>query len=569
MINLSKRTLVILLIAIIGIGSGVGIGVYFLFFNRESPSNEPPGAFTLSSDADNPDDDGTFTLTWDAADRAMNYSVYRFSSNITVINSSLTTLATSITNLSRSLSGYSNGTYYFIVVAHNAQGNTLSNCHRVIVAVPPENWITPGVIGISEEKWIKIGLMGDKGKLEGDQNYMGGYLAAKKINQEGGVVVNGSTYYIAIASGDTDEQAEDFSAAAGVAAAVKMINESGVQFAIGGFKYEALVAYRDPFMDNHIPFLSTGSMNDYLCVDVGNDYPHYKYYWRVTPYNSSYSSITFVSNTLGMYQTLQATYGSDDINHIGILAENLPWTQGIRMGIPGIIDSTFGPGTVPSGGIIAFDPEVSPIVMNAHLQQLEDVGCDVVLIAISLGAGLTMTQQWAQAERPFLLFGSNIQAQTAGYWDKTNGACEYEIGSTTATRCNKTPHTIEFYDMFFTEFNEHPIYIGFGAYDAVNLIVDSIEKTQSFDPDDFVADMETYTPSNPKHGGAGGDPVAWNSNHDLIAGYPFSYGVWFQWYNGTKTLIPSFAYNNPEYPSTLAPMGTMKIPDWFGWDLVP
>ena len=42
------------------------------------------------------------------------------------------------TDLSLPLTGYSNGTYYFIVVAHNANGDTLSNCLMVTVGIPPE-----------------------------------------------------------------------------------------------------------------------------------------------------------------------------------------------------------------------------------------------------------------------------------------------------------------------------------------------------------------------------------------------------------------------------------------------
>jgi len=98
----------------------------------------PPGDFTLDSNAGSPDDDGNFTLTWDASDGAVTYSVYRYSSYITEYNSSLVLVATDITSLSLSLTGYSNGTYYFIVEAHNAYGDTLSNCIEVIVAIPPE-----------------------------------------------------------------------------------------------------------------------------------------------------------------------------------------------------------------------------------------------------------------------------------------------------------------------------------------------------------------------------------------------------------------------------------------------
>jgi len=107
-----------------------------------------PGDFTLSSDAGTPDTDGSFTITWTSSDEATNYSVYRHFSYITEINENLTLLADEIPDLSLSLSGYLNGTYYFIVVAHNENGDTLSNCIEIIVAIPPseprEEPIIPG-----------------------------------------------------------------------------------------------------------------------------------------------------------------------------------------------------------------------------------------------------------------------------------------------------------------------------------------------------------------------------------------------------------------------------------------
>ncbi|MFX1364171.1 MAG: ABC transporter substrate-binding protein [Promethearchaeota archaeon] len=674
MINLSKRTLAILLIAIIGIGTGIGIGVYFFFFNRENPPNEPPGAFTLSSDANDPDDDGTFTLTWGAADGAVNYSVYEYSSYITVINSSLITLSTSITSLSRALTGYSNGTYYFIVVAHNAQGGTLSNCHTVIVAIPPEEdqppgaftlssdandpdddgtftltwgvadgvvnysvyeyssyitvinsslttlstniislsrallgysngtyffiavahnaqgdtlsnchtvivaippeepiWITPGVTGIPENQWIKIGMMGDIGEIQGDANYQGGYLAAYEINQAGGVEIDGTTYYVAIAKEDTNETASEISSSSAVAAAERMIYSHGCQFAVGGHETESLLAYREPFMANKIPFLSTGVMTDKFCEDVRNYYPRYKYYWRVSPFNSSYSSFTFVPSVLAMYSYLLAEYGPDDIDHVGILAENQTWTEGIRTVLDDYLNAVFGAGTVTPNSVIAFDLEVTPSVMDSHLQQLEDEGCDLVLIAISGEAGIVMSQVWEEHERPFLLFGSNIQAHTAGHWNRTNGACEYEIGYTTTVRCNKTEKTIPFYDAFYGMWNEHPLSIAVGAYDAVNFIVESINTAQSFDPDVLVAEMETWNRSNPQTG-AGNQYAWWSGTHDLVGGYPYGYDVWFQWQNGVKILIPSltpYLSQPPQYPDTLSPMGSVQIPDWITWDVGP
>jgi len=42
-------------------------------------------------------------------------------------------LANEITDLNHALSGYEDGTYYFIVVAHNNYGDTLSNCIEITV----------------------------------------------------------------------------------------------------------------------------------------------------------------------------------------------------------------------------------------------------------------------------------------------------------------------------------------------------------------------------------------------------------------------------------------------------
>jgi len=97
-----------------------------------------PGSFTLSSNAGNPDYDGVYTLSWTTSSSASNYSVYQYSSFITEINGSLTLLEDEITDLNSGLSGYSNGTYYYIVVAHNQFGNTSSNCISVFVQLTQE-----------------------------------------------------------------------------------------------------------------------------------------------------------------------------------------------------------------------------------------------------------------------------------------------------------------------------------------------------------------------------------------------------------------------------------------------
>ncbi len=104
---------------------------------------QSPNSFTLNTDALSPDTDGIFNLNWTASSGANNYTLYEYDSLITKINNSLSALTGEISDLSLPLSGYSNGIYYFVVVAHNKAGDTISNCIQVIVGIPSTRGI-PG-----------------------------------------------------------------------------------------------------------------------------------------------------------------------------------------------------------------------------------------------------------------------------------------------------------------------------------------------------------------------------------------------------------------------------------------
>ncbi|MHA1411999.1 MAG: CARDB domain-containing protein [Promethearchaeota archaeon] len=107
----------------------------FVDTNANIITKDPPANFTLSSNAGDPDLDGSFNLTWTFSLRANNYSIYRYSSYISEINDSLILLEKNLVGLSLELSGYETGKYYFIVVARNNYGNTLSNCIEINVKI--------------------------------------------------------------------------------------------------------------------------------------------------------------------------------------------------------------------------------------------------------------------------------------------------------------------------------------------------------------------------------------------------------------------------------------------------
>jgi branched-chain amino acid transport system substrate-binding protein len=96
-----------------------------------------PGNFTLSTTANDPDEKGAFNLTWTDSDGADNYSIYIYNQFITEINNSINNLAYQTAISPFPVFGLLNGIYYYIAVAYNGSGQTMSNCIKVTVQRPP------------------------------------------------------------------------------------------------------------------------------------------------------------------------------------------------------------------------------------------------------------------------------------------------------------------------------------------------------------------------------------------------------------------------------------------------
>jgi len=95
-----------------------------------------PDSFTLTSDADSPDPDGSFNLSWGVSFEANNYSVYQSNESIIEPNSTMEIISGN-TNRTYSFTNLTEGDYYFLVVAFNVHGNTSSNCLKITVKSPP------------------------------------------------------------------------------------------------------------------------------------------------------------------------------------------------------------------------------------------------------------------------------------------------------------------------------------------------------------------------------------------------------------------------------------------------
>jgi len=88
-----------------------------------------------------PSTSGIITLVWYPVEGATSYRIYRSTSPITAVDG-LTAIITGLTGTSYHDDIQTNGTYYYIVVASNDEGDfPLSNCERVVVALS-QDWIS-------------------------------------------------------------------------------------------------------------------------------------------------------------------------------------------------------------------------------------------------------------------------------------------------------------------------------------------------------------------------------------------------------------------------------------------
>ncbi|MBD3216117.1 MAG: ABC transporter substrate-binding protein [Candidatus Lokiarchaeota archaeon] len=358
----------------------------------------------------------------------------------------------------------------------------------------PPYWETPGApTGISEDRWIKVGLVGDLDDPSGVGNYQGAYLAVEEINKDGGIVVNGTRYYFAIASENTGEARPSYDITIGQRA-VETLLSNGAEYFVGGFRTEVVEAYRENIMNAKKIFLSSGCAGDGLTEDVESTPAKYKYYFRVMPINET----SLATQTLFFVQGLQyhlnasyygATSGARQIDKAVILRENLDWTEAFGDGsdFQNALSSFF------TGGIseVLVNPDEGTDAFIGIWDSINNTGAEVVIPVISAGLGSSMSTTYAEYVNPsYILCGINVAAQELSYWEDTNGACEYETTLTPLTDTNKTPVTKEYYNRYYAKYSEAPLYTATGAYDSIYLLADAINNT-GFNVDNLISYFET------------------------------------------------------------------------------
>ncbi len=446
---------------------------------------------------------------------------------------------------------------------------------------------------ITADQIIKIGVLGDLSDTTGKGAYQGAWLAARDLNLEGGIIVDGKTYYYGITSEDTQEAAPAINTQTGITAAERLINYKNVQYTLGGFRTEYVLSYLNVLFPEKIPFFSCGAAWDTFTTTLvpyfyngGNAgpplgvLPPYKYFFRQTPLSLSEMADQIADYII--YLTNSSFNNGYNITKFHIIREAHTWNADALS----VINTTLSNNQIfnLTEGVYAqfnpAEPTTWDSVMSTFISNVktsDDTNQSVIIPFISGSGGQTFMEKYATAgtgQPNSIVCGIDVQSQKETFWSQTSGNCRYEVCYVTVKEnVAKTPNTIDFWNNYTTKWSETPSYNSFGAYDSILAMNWAINESQSFDPDVMVTTLETLNGTDYFEGV--GSRVAYNpTNHAIIKGYPHGTGMLVQWVDdpsdgGTWTCLPTFwedsgVPGNPYdiYPKTLAE-GDIIIPSWW------
>lgn len=390
-------------------------------------------------------------------------------------------------------------------------------------------------------KPIKIGVLGPMSFTQGEGHWNGATMAAEEINKAGGIKVGKEMRPVELVKVDTNE----FLSIPDATNAVELaISRHKVDFLVGGFRTEAVMVMQDIAMDAKKIFIGCGAAHPQLCTKVKQNYDRYKYWFRLTPINSSYlGKVDFILlGTVGAI--MQKTLGIKKLK-VAVVAEKAAWADPIVKAAQHLLPQKMG---MEIAGVWRPSPVAKDC--TAELAAIQRAGAHIVFTTFSSSVGLTFAKQMGELKVPAAAVGINVESQKSGFWNATNGNGNYTLTINTYARVKISDQTIPFYDEYTKRFKEAPNYTA-GTYDALFILKDAIQRAASINSDKVVAEIEKTN----LVGAAG--LQQFDKTHDIKWGPKLVTSLGTQWQDGKMQCVWPYNWHGVTYegsaPYKLAP----------------
>jgi branched-chain amino acid transport system substrate-binding protein len=402
---------------------------------------------------------------------------------------------------------------------------------------------------------IKIGVIGPMQFVQGQGHWNGATMAAEEINAKGGIQVGNKKMKIELIKADSNEFINITDA---TNAMERLITRDQVDFIVGGFRTEAVMPMQDIAMEAKKIFFGVGAATDELCTRVAKDYNTYKYWFRGSPFNSTYLVTTSFIHLGTVGAILKQSLNLPKIK-VALVFEKAMWTDPM---IP------LSEANIPKMGMEVagvWRPSDKATDVTAELSAIQRSEAHIIFTMFSASVGIPFPRQAGELKIPAMQVGINVEAQKDGFWQATQGMGNYVFNlNTYARNVEQNELTKPFVDTYIKRFGETPTYTADTYAAIIYTLAPAIEKVGTLDSDKLVAFMENDVHKAPTGTIAYLKDAEGRHLHELRWGPGYVTGVGVQWQDGElKGVWPNKWKATPEAPEiTYKGVVPVKIPPW-------
>lgn len=408
-------------------------------------------------------------------------------------------------------------------------------------------------ISSAEENRINIGVVGAMKFNHGKEMWNGALMAADEINKRGGVRVGQQRMKVRLIKANNNE----FLNVGYATNTMEMLFlHNNVDFVVGGFRSEAVLAMQDVAMDHQKIFISIGAALPELCNRVAQNYDRYKYYFRNGVINNNHLAETCFLQLSFVAENLRQSLGIRNLK-VAIAAEKASWADGMiaaaKKKFPFMGLNLVG----------IFRPSAVATDVMSEVKAIANTKAPLVFTLFSTNVGTAFVSQAADADLPAVQVGINVEAQKDEFWKTTGGKADYVV--TTIAFCRGveiTKLTEPFLKNYIRRFGKMPTYTA-ATYTAIlHTLIPAIEQAGTLDPDLLVNVIENKVYETPHGFYAYQKDELGRHLHDLKFGMDYAMPLGAQWQHGAiKGIWPKDYEEKPGMGAlTYAGIVDFKIP---------
>ncbi len=402
---------------------------------------------------------------------------------------------------------------------------------------------------------IKIGVIGPMKFVQGIGHWNGATMAAEEINAKGGIQVGSKKMKVELVQADSNEF---LSIPDATTAIERLITRDKVHYIVGGFRTEAVLAMQDIAMEHKKIFIGVGAAHDELCLRVARDYKTYKYWFRGSPFNSSFLGRTSFIHLGTVGAILKGSLNIPKVK-VAITAEKAEWTEPMikaaETAIPGMGMETVG----------IWRPSAVATDVTAELSAIQRSEAHIIFTIFSASVGIPFARQAGELKIPAVQVGINVEAQKDGFWQATRGMGNYVATMNTYARgVESNELTKTFVDTYVKRFGETPTYTADTYAAIIYGLAPTIEQAGTLDADKIVSLLEERVYKTPSGTVKYMKDAQGRHLHELTWGPGYLTALGVQWQDGElKGFWPNKWKVAPEAPEiTYKGMVPYKIPPW-------